>query len=482
MKQNPILNLDSYKLGHINFYPKGVSEVYSNLTPRSVKYFNVPQSFKDDKIVWFGGQAAVKHIVQMFNENFFNIMYIDRTLEEYSETVSAFTGSKYDTTHLKELWELGYLPLEIKQLPEGSLVPTKVPVMTIRNTNPKFYWLTNWLETWLSNETWHQATSATIAYQYRKIGNYWYDKTGANKSFLDFAFHDFSLRGQTSMESGIKSGAGHLTSFLGSDTVPSVPYIKHYYGCDGLIACSVPATEHSIQTAFVENDYEYIKHMITEAVPSGIVSIVSDGYDYFNVLTNIIPSLKQEILSRPVNEFGLSRVVIRPDSGDPVRIICGENIKSICDSDSFEYFKEFTQNFLVDEVQSTTPHGEIGEGEVTEIFKWKFNGKYYKVTVSIDWNRYDKQYYYVDGSNLVSIDEIVLSPEQKGSIEILWDIFGGTINEKGYKVLDSHIGLIYGDSITMERANEIFKRLEEKGFSADNVVFGVGSATYQGGL
>ena len=423
-KQNPLLNLDSYKLGHINMYPEGVTEVYSNLTPRSTKRFNCPEKYKEDEIVWFGGQAAVVKMVQMFDEHFFSLTkhQVVEFARQFAEKVAPFTGGNYDTKHILALHRLGYLPLSIQQLPEGSIVNSKVPVMTIRNTHPNFYWLTNWLETWLSNETWHASTSATTAYHYRKIGEYWYEKTGANKAFLDFAFHDFSLRGQTSMDSGITSGACHLSSFLGSDTVPAVDWVQYYYGCEGLVAASVPATEHSIQTAFLENDYEYIKHMITKTVPSGIVSVVADGYDYWNVLTDVIPSLKQEILNRPVNELGMSKVVIRPDSGDPVRIICGY------DESEYDYI---------------------------EIVSYLKPGRWTKK----------------DGYK---------TPEEiKGSIEVLWDIFGGTINEKGYKVLDSHIGLIYGDSITMERAEEIFKRLEAKGFSAENVVFGIGSYTYQ---
>ena len=119
---------------------------------------------------------------------------------------------------------------------------------------------------------------------------------------------------------------------------------------------------------------------------------------------------------------------------------------------------------------------ERGEDEVCEIFLFK--GKYYEFHVQIDWNRYDKQYYYIDYYRLVDVQEIELDCIQKGSVETLWEIFGGTINKKGYKVLDEHVGLIYGDSITPDRADEILDKLEKKGFASNNIIFGIGSYTF----
>lgn len=457
-KLNPLLMADSYKFSHLFMYPSGITEVYSNFTPRSVRHLNVPEKYKNNNIIWFGGQAVVRDMVDTWDENFFALEHnirvsengepngypteLDDFIADFSRVIAPFAGANYKVDHLYALHKLGYLPLEIKTLPEGSHVPVGVPVLTVRNTNPEFFWLTNFIESYLSAELWKMSTSATIANYYRQIGNFWYEKTGASIPFMDFAFHDFSYRGMSGSMDAIKSGAGHLTSFKGTDCVPSIPYLEyHYSGKLTFIGASVPATEHSIQTAFVQNDLEYFRAMI-RAYPTGIVSIVADGYDYWYVLTDVLPQLKDEIMARQPDAMGFAKVVIRPDSGDPVRIIAGYKVKSVKSIDDLTEF-------------------QLRDFEAIEC-----NGKYY-----IIWDDCEAE----DG---ITLEEI--APEvAKGSIQVLWELFGGTVNEKGYKTLDSHIGLIYGDSITLDRAEEILQRLEAKGFSADNVVFGVGSYTYQ---
>lgn len=435
---NPLSTVDSYKLSHRTMYPSGVTEVYSNFTPRSVNHLNAPEKYKTNEIIWFGGQAVIKDLVELWDEEFFSLssqervygneVYpsaLDDVLVSFQNRVAPFAGSNYSVEHLKALHQLGYLPLEIKTLPEGSRVPVGVPVLTIRNTHPEFFWLTNYLETALSTELWKMSTSATIADYYRKIGNYWYDKTGANKGFLDFALHDFSMRGMSGSIDAAKSGAGHLTSFTGSDTIPAVDYLAyHYSGDETFVAASVPATEHSQQCCFSGDDESYFNSILVK-YPTGIVSLVSDGFDYWNVLTDVLPKLKDKIMARQPDAMGFNKCVIRPDSGDPVRIIAGY------ESNEVEWVKK--------------------------------------------WN----SYVLIDGKQFSKLTSTLLTGEEvKGSIEVLWDLFGGTINDKGYKTLDPHIGLIYGDSITLARAEEILSRLEAKGFASDNIVFGVGSYSY----
>ena len=216
---------------------------------------------------------------------------------------------------------------------------------------------------------------------------------------------------------------------------------------------------------------------LLETYPTGILSVVSDTWDLWNVITNILPQLKEQILARD------GKLVIRPDSGNPVDILCGLNgtFKDI--SKYFpegEVLPEYFEDYLLDEVVENTPHGEHGDVEYEQTYT--IRGELYKAKIhNISWNRHDKQYYYIDmyEKAKITVEKIEQTPETKGVIELLWDIFGGTTNEQGYKVLDPHIGAIYGDSITLERANEICRRLEAKGFASTNVVLGIGSFTYQ---
>lgn len=396
MNNTPITLLaDFYKLSHRKQYPQGTTKVYSTLTPRSNKY--APYS---DEIVWFGLQYFIKeYLVDRFNKDFFSKPK-DEVISEYSRLVEFSLGKQYaETKHIEELHDLGYLPIKISTLPEGSLVPMRVPVMTIENTHEDFFWLTNFLETILSTSIWLPTTSATLAYSYRKVLNDYAIKTTGSTSGVEFQGHDFSMRGMSSEQSATVSGAGHLLSFKGTDTIPSILFLEKYYNGNiekSLIGASIPATEHSVMCSYgQENEKDLLTHLLTEVYPTGLFSAVCDTWDFWKLVSEYLPELKETIMSRD------GKLVIRPDSGNPVDIICG-----------------------------TVLNG----------------GK---------------------------------TPEEKGLVEVLYEIFGGQINELGFKVLDSHIGAIYGDSITLEIAKEICEKLYKKGFATTNVVFGIGSYSYQ---
>ena len=401
---NPLLLTDGYKTGHHQQYPKGTTLVYSNFTPRSNKY--APKGC--DQVVSFGQQMVVKQIHDMFQTYFFNRPK-DEVISEIKQEMSWYLNSDYDTTHFEELHDLGYLPICVKGIEEGTLVPIKVPVLTIYNTHPKFYWVTNYLETIISNLLWKPMTSATIAHQYRKVLTHWALKTDPERMwFIDWQGHDFSMRGMDSIAATISSGLGHATSFMGSDSLPVIHGARKFYGAQGPVVGSVNATEHSVMCAGSKEDEVGTFRRLLETYPTGILSVVSDTWDLWKVCTEHIVTLKEEILARD------GKLVIRPDSGDPVDIICGT--------------EDYTRSKLSYEDVKDIPAAH---------------------------------------------------PSAKGVIELLWDVFGGTVNEQGYKVLDSHIGAIYGDSITIDRAEEICKRLEAKGFASTNIVLGVGSFTYQ---
>lgn len=402
MFNTALSNVDSYKLGHASMYPVGTTKVFSNFTPRSENHFNVPKEYKEGKIVWAGFQVFLHELKDLWQRTFFDADR-EEVVQEFATLVAPFCGPNgFDVKHIYDLHDLGYLPLEIRALPEGSLVNIGVPVLTITNTLPEFYWLPNYLESWMSADMWKCPTSATMSRVYRRIINKFAEITGGNKDFTAWQGHDFSMRGMSGCTDAAKSGIGHLISSMGTDNIAAVNLInKIYKGKETFIGGSVPATEHSVMCAGgKDTEVDTYRRLITQ-YPSGLISIVSDTWDYWNVLANTSAILKEEILARVPDSLGMAKVVFRPDSGDPVKIICGD------------------------------------------------------------------------------INAPKNSPEYKGSVQVLWDIFGGTTNDKGYRTLNQRVGLIYGDSITPQRCEEILSLLESKGFASDNVVFGVGSYTYQ---
>lgn len=395
MKKSPVAPLfetDAYKLGHVTFYPEDTQYAYSHFTNRASK---VPGL---NHVVAFGLQAFIQNYIMDAFEDFFAADE-DLVADLYEKRVTSILGpNNIGSDHIRKLHRLGYLPLNFRTVKEGTLVPVQLPTITVENTHPDFAWLVGYVETVLSASIWHPSTSATDAAFMRHTLEQWAERQDANKDFIDWQWHDFSFRGQTSPESAAASGAAHLISFLGTDNLNAFEWIDYFYpGDNGFLGGSVSATEHSVMTARGrEHEFETYEYLLEKA-PTGILSVVSDTWDLWNVLENIIPALKERILGRD------GKLVIRPDSGDPADILCGT-------------VREF------------------GKG---------------------------------------------VTAEEKGTIELLWETFGGTVNSKGLKTLDPHIGAIYGDSITPARVDEIFSRLEDKGFAMDNLVFGAGSYFYQ---
>lgn len=444
---------DGYKIGHAGMLAPGTSRLYGTWIPRSLKHG--PKGAT--KIVSFGQQLVVKWLHYEFQENFFNRPVEEA--EQFVKDMSKYLNLNYNGDHFIELHKLGYLPLKIQALPEGIETLPNIPHMTFINTVDGFAWLTLFLETFISSLAWKAPTSATIALQYRRRCEEWVMKTDPQNAWLiPYLCHDFSGRGLDPY-SQIASGLGHATAFLGSDTLPVIPSARFFYNepTDQVAIVSVNASEHSVTTTgifyylrkmkdgmlddkikeyysfdvpcegSIENpDYLAIAEWLNlkrwlRIYGEGILSIVSDTFDLWKLITFILPRLKDEIVSRN------GKLVVRPDSGDPVDIICGKLGLTIKNGKVYEeYFKE--------------DHG---------------NGS---------WRERES--------------DVSLS-EAKGVIELLADGFGYTVNEQGYKVLPSYIGAIYGDSITLDRQLQIYERLAEKGFASTNIVLGVGSFTYQ---
>lgn len=384
MKQtNPMLLIDFYKAVHAEMLPKGITKSVSYFTPRMsrVKRWN--------EVAMFGLQGFIKeYLVDYFNEYFF-VEYRNKAIGTYKTVMDATLGEgTYGLQKIEDLYDLGYLPIEIKALPEGTLVPMHVPMFSIENTHKDFAWLPQALESLISAEMWHPMIAATVGHTYRQIVNKFYDMTCDDDIPKSKALGAFDFRGEECLQSAVKTGAGWCLSFLNTATVPTIPYLERNYNCDCTkepVAFGSPSTEHSVMCSnyAIDGDEEtLIKRLLTEIYPNTSFSAVLDSYDYWNVVENILPKLKNEIM----NHNGC--LLVRGDSGDCVDVV------------------------------------------TRTVFK-------------------------------------------------LWEEFGGTTNSKGYKVLDPHVKAIYGDSITVQRCEQIYDILEKNGFAASNVALGVGSFSFQ---
>jgi len=380
---NPMLNIDFYKSTHSKMYPKNLTKVVSYLTPRGSRING------EDKLVFFGLQAFIKEfLIEAFEKDFFSRAK-DEVIADQKRILDATIGEKaYDITKIEALYDLGYLPLEISAVPEGTRVPIKVPMLQITNTHPDFAWVVEYVESVLSAEMWHGMISANVGYMYRKIVDRFYNESVEDDVPRAKALGDFSFRGQESLASATKSSAAFCLSFLNTATVPAIPYLEKNYNCDCTkepVAYGAVSTEHSVMCsnyAFDGDEITMLRRLLTELYPDTSFSVVSDSYDYWNFVDNLLPQLKKEILAHNGTLF------IRGDSGDPIEVV------------------------------------------TNTVFR-------------------------------------------------LWEIFGGTINSKGYKVLDPHVKAIYGDSITPQRATKIYEILIKNGFACNNVVLGVGSFSMQ---
>ena len=382
-KTNAMLLIDFYKAVHAEMLPKNITKSVSYFTPR------MSRVKRWDKVVMFGLQGFIKeYLIDYFNDYFFNVPF-NEVIADYKRVMDATLGADaYNIEKIKKLHELGYLPIEIVALPEGTLVPIHVPMFGITNTHKDFAWLPQSLESLISAEMWHPMIAATVGYTYRQIVNKYYDETCDDNIPRAKALGAFDFRGEECLQSATKAGAGWLLSFLNTATVPAIPYLENNYNCDCTkepVGFGSPSTEHSVMCSNFAVDGDEItllRRLLTEIYPNTSFSAVLDSYDYWNVIDNILPQLKPEILAHN------GCMLMRGDSGDCIEVV------------------------------------------TKTVFK-------------------------------------------------LWDIFGGTVNSKGYKVLDPHVKAIYGDSITVQRCEKIYEILKENGFACSNVALGVGSFSFQ---
>lgn len=466
MLTNPLLMIDFYKATHSEQYPRGLTRMVSYYTPRMSRLGDV------DKVTLFGLQAFIKeYLIEGFNTHFFN-RPLDMVIEEYKRTLDNTMGEgSYEVDKIVNLYNLGYLPLQISALPEGTRSNIGVPQIEITNTHSDFVWLVNTIETMLSCTMWHTQVSAEVGYRYRKIVEKYVDMTCNSTIQPANVLGDFSMRGQQSVESATKSSAGWLLSFNNTATVPAIRWCEKYYNCDvrkDTIGRGAISTEHSVMCsnfAVDGDEITQVQRLLREIYPNHSFSMVSDSYDYWNMVTNILPQCKEDIMAHE------GYIGIRGDSGDPIEVIAGKEIYNFKDQEEFDWFLNDSDRWAQDVFDGVEYDSDlIGY----------FNGEYIKIHVACEWMNErgaytDRKYYFVDGYNVMIERNYQPTAEDMGTVWALWQTFGGKENSKGYKELDPHVKAIYGDSITPYRCEQIYRRLAEKGFAISNVVLGVGS-------
>lgn len=300
LAKNILLNTDSYKVSMFKQYPAGTTGVYSYIESRGGRY---------DVTVMFGLQAFIKeYLLEPITQA--DIDIADELLTAHGEPFNR-DGWQYILDKHN-----GYLPVVIRAVPEGTVVPVKNVLATIENTDPNCFWLTTYLETALLRAVWYPTTVATQSWSIKKVILEYLERTG-DPSLIDFKLHDFGARGVSSMESAGVGGAAHLVNFMGTDTITGLLYAREYYNA-GIAGFSIPAAEHSTITSWGrENEVKAYENMVDQfAKPGSIVAVVSDSYDIFNAASK----LWGEELKQKVIDSGAT-VVIRPDSGDP-DVVC----------------------------------------------------------------------------------------------------------------------------------------------------------------
>lgn len=361
-----ILRTDSYKVSHFKQYPPGTTHIYSYLESRGGVF---PET------VFFG----LNYYLKEYLSKPITMADVDRAEARITKHLGPNSFNRAGWERIVNVHK-GFLPVRVKAVPEGTVVPTRNVLMTLENTDPELPWVTNYVETLLL-KVWYPITVATLSREIKKVIKRYLEETG-DVSGLDFKLHDFGYRGVSSEESAAIGGMAHLVNFKGTDTMIALEAAEAYYGED-MAGFSIPAAEHSTITAWGEEfEYEAYENMIKQFGNGALYAVVSDSYNIYNACENIWGTmLKEKVLAAP----GI--LVVRPDSGVPHEVV-----------------RQIT--------------------------------------------------------------------------EILGNKFGYTVNEKGYKVLNK-VRVIQGDGITIDEIGRILEALKIRGWSADNVAFGMGGALLQ---
>ncbi len=376
-----ITKTDSYKIGgHWNMLLSDTEIVHS--------YFEARKGAEYDNVVFFGLQYILKECLE-------GVVVTQEEIDKAAELCEFHFGN--ETAFNRKGWEYilnncgGKLPLRIKAVAEGSIIPIDNVLFTVENTDENVPWLTSYVESVLSH-VWAPSTVGTYSLECKKLMKSFWDNTADHLNGLDFQLHGFGYRSVSSDESAALLDCAPLIFFRGTDTIPALEMARDYYNADlSTLAFSVPATEHTLQTSLGKEGEAEFTRQIIEKYPNGILSVVADTYSIYNFVENIVgKELKDLILARD------GVFVVRPDS------ITSEHL---------------------------TPE---------ELVIW--------------------------------------------ILDSLYKSFGGEVNNKGYKVLNSKIRVLWGDGINKDGIEKILVRMKFHYWSAENIVFGMGGSYIQRGI
>jgi len=446
----PTLCTDFYKECHFDQYNPKMTRLVSYYTPRMSRT-------SDKTVVNFGLQYYIKsYLIDDFSEHFFKLSKA-KAVAPYARMMAFTMGKRFaDTTRWEQLWEYGRLPLEFAEVPEGTKVPMGCPSIRISNIVPMdalfFMWLVNFIETGMSTTLWHMGASANVGNTYYGIVKEHFAKSVEDSVPIHSAIGDFSMRGQQGIESSAKSSAAFLLSSTKTATIPAIEFLEKYYNCNietELVATGLASTEHSVETSNAAIDGDEKTHVIkllSETYPEDNFVRVWDSYDYFgrfDILED--PQVKALILAHK------GFMGIRGDSGDPVEIVCGKPCMIFKDEEEFyNYVNHMWDNYYADDSALIVHNGDT-------------------VRIATEYKTV------IPNKGKLCLHDTTVTREFMGTIESVDKIFGHTINSKGYKVLNEHVKVVYGDGITPDRARTIYSIAEAKGYAANNVILGMGS-------
>lgn len=298
-----IIDSDSYKTSHWVQYPPNTTEMFSYFESRGSDNKTFTHS------VFFGLQYYLKEYLS-------KPITIDQ-VNEAQEFCNAH-GVPFNYDGWKYIVEKhdGYLPVRIKAVPEGSVIPLHNILLSVESTDPEVFWVVSYIETLLVR-LWYPITVATQSYFIKQDIQKFAEMTcDPDYSGVNFQLHDFGGRGVTCREQAMIGGAAHLVNFRGSDTMAGIWMANKYYNCY-MSGFSIPASEHSTITMWgKDRETDAYRNMLEKYKDSYIFACVSDSYDIYNAVENIWGGeLRDQVLARD------GFVVVRPDSGDPIQVV-----------------------------------------------------------------------------------------------------------------------------------------------------------------